>query len=187
MTKLVPSAAQTLGPFYNYAFKRENEHDLTNGGQHGPAITVTGKLYDGEGNARRDFLVEWWQADADGNYAKDRDAPFRGFGRCVTAPDGSFTFQTIKPGPVPFDATGGRNAWQAPHAALGIFGPGLMRRIVTRIYFGDEDNSECPVLGAVPEARRGLLVAQPESGGVYRLDIRMNGSDGSAETPFFAD
>ncbi len=62
-----------------------------------------------------------------------------------------------------------------------------MRRLVTRIYFGDEDNSECPVLGAVPEARRGLLVAQPEGKGVYRLDIRMNGSDGSAETPFFMD
>ena len=187
MTRLIPSAAQTLGPFYNYAFKRGNEHDLTLGGQHGPAITVTGKLYDGEGNARRDFLVEWWQADAGGNYATSRDAPFRGFGRCVTAPDGSYTFKTIKPGAVPFNAAGGGNAWQAPHAAMGIFGPGLMRRIVTRIYFADEDNSECPVLGAVPESRRGLLIAQAEGDGVYRLDIHMNGSDGSAETPFFDD
>ena len=183
MTLLFPSASQTLGPFYNYALKHGNENDLTEGGAHGPAITVSGKLYDGEGNARRDFLMEWWQADAGGNYAASRDATFRGFGRCVTAPDGSFTFKTIKPGAVPFEG----NSWQAPHAALAIFGPGLMRRLVTRVYFADEDNSACPVLGAVPEARRSLLTAQQDGDGVYRLDIRMNGSDGSAETPFFDD
>ena len=54
-----PSAGQTLGPFYNYALMGANEFDLTHGGQHGPAITITGKLYDGEGAARRDFLLEW--------------------------------------------------------------------------------------------------------------------------------
>jgi len=184
---MFPTAAQTLGPFYNYAYKRPNEHCLTMGGKHGPAITVTGMLYDGEGNPRRDFLLEWWQADASGKYAASADAPFRGFGRCLSAPDGSYTFKTIKPGAVPFDAEQGGNRWQAPHAALGIFGPGLMRRIVTRVYFADEDNSACPVLGAVPESRRGLLIAKPEADGVYRLDIHMNGSDGSAETPFFED
>ena len=184
---MFPTAAQTLGPFYNYAYKRPNEHDLTMRGKHGPAITVTGKLFDGEGNARRDFLLEWWQADASGQYADSADAAFRGLGRCVSAPDGSYTFKTVKPGAVPFDAEQGGNRWQAPHAALGIFGPGLMRRIVTRVYFADEDNSNCPVLGAVPEKRRGLLIAKPDADGAYRLDIHMNGSNGSAETPFFED
>jgi protocatechuate 3,4-dioxygenase alpha subunit len=179
-----PTASQTLGPFYNYAFLRPGEHDLTKGGQHGPAITVTGKLYDGEGNARRDFLMEWWQADASGQYSTTANTPFRGFGRCITQPDGSFTFRTIKPGPVPFTAGQGGNAWQAPHAALGIFGPGLMRRIVTRIYFADEDNSACPVLSLVPEARRGKLIAKGDGSGTYTLDIRMNGE---GETPFFAE
>lgn len=179
-----PTAAQTLGPFYNHAFLRPGEHDLTLGGRHGPAITVTGKLYDGEGAARRDFLMEWWQADAAGRYAQSADAPFRGFGRCVTQPDGSFTFVTIKPGAVPFDTDRGGNRWQAPHAALGVFGPGLMRRIVTRVYFADEDNSACPVLGLVPEARRGKLIAVKEGDATYRLNIRMSGE---GETPFFAD
>ncbi len=187
MTHMFPTAAQTLGPFYNYAYKRPSEHDLTMGGKHGPAITVTGRLFDGEGTPRRDFLLEWWQADANGQYPTSADAPFRGLGRCLSAPDGSYTFKTIKPGAVPFDADKGGNRWQAPHAALGIFGPGLMRRIVTRVYFADEDNSECPVLGAVPEARRGLVVAKPDADGIYHLDIHMNGSDGSAETPFFED
>ena len=175
-----PTAAQTLGPFYNHALLRADEHDLTNGGQYGPAIIVTGTLYDGEGAARRDFLMEWWQADAAGHYADSASAAFRGFGRCITKPDGSFAFKTIKPGAVPFEGT----RWQAPHAALGIFGPGLMRRIVTRVYFADEDNSACPVLGLVPEARRGKLIAQKETEGRYRLDIRMSGE---GETPFFAD
>ncbi len=179
-----PSAAQTLGPFYNYALMGANEFDLTRGGQHGPAITVSGKLYDGEGSARRDFLLEWWQADAAGQYATNADAPFRGFGRCITKPDGSFTFKTIKPGAVPFDADQGGNRWQAPHAALAIFGPGLMRRIVTRVYFSDEDNGNCPVLSAVPEARRGKLIAAGDGSGAYTLDIRMSGE---GETPFFAE
>jgi protocatechuate 3,4-dioxygenase, alpha subunit len=175
-----PSAAQTLGPFYNYALMGADEFDLTRGGQHGPAITVTGKLYDGEGAARHDFLLEWWQADAAGQYAASADAPFRGFGRCISQPDGSFAFKTIKPGAVPFEG----NRWQAPHAALGIFGPGLMRRIVTRVYFADEDNNAFPVLSLVPEARRGKLIAVQESDSAYRLDIRMNGE---GETPFFAE
>ena len=175
-----PSAGQTLGPFYNYALMGANEFDLTRGGQHGPAITVTGKLYDGEGAARRDFLLEWWQADASGQYATTADAPFRGFGRCITKPDGSFSFKTIKPGAVPFEG----NSWQAPHAALGIFGPGLMRRIVTSVYFADEDNTACPVLNLVPEARRSKLIARGDSAGAYTLDIRMSGE---GETPFFAE
>jgi protocatechuate 3,4-dioxygenase alpha subunit len=157
-----------------------NEFDLTRGGQHGPAITITGKLFDGEGAARRDFLLEWWQADASGQYANTADAPFRGFGRCITKPDGSFSFKTIKPGAVPFEG----NSWQAPHASLGIFGPGLMRRIVTRVYFADEDNTACPVLNLVPEARRGKLIARGDSAGAYTLDIRMSGE---GETPFFAE
>jgi protocatechuate 3,4-dioxygenase alpha subunit len=178
-----PSAFQTLGPFYNLALTRDGENDLTLGGKHGPAITVCGKIYDGEGNARRDFLLEWWQADASGAYAASADAPFRGFGRTLSGPDGSFSFSTVKPGAVPFEG----NSWQAPHAALAIFGPGLMRRIVTRVYFADEDNSACPVLSAVPEGRRSLLTAVKDGDGSYRFDIRMNGSDGSAETPFFED
>ena len=183
MSDFFPTASQTLGPFYNGSLMDEGESDLTQGGQHGPAITVTGKIYDGEGDARRDFLLEWWQADASGEYAASADAPFRGFGRCITQPDGSFTFTTVKPGAVPFEG----NSWQAPHAALAIFGPGLMRRLVTRVYFADEDNSTCPVMAAVPEERRSLLAATLGDDGAYHMDIRMNGTDGSAETPFFED
>jgi len=184
MTHLPPSAAQTLGPFYNYALFSADEFDLTQGAAYGPAIEVSGFLYDGEGNTRRDFLLEWWQADASGQYAAGVDAPFRGFGRCITKPDGSYTFRTIKPGAVPFEPDRDGNSWQAPHAALAIFGPGLMRRLVTRVYFADEDNAACPVLGAVPEKRRALLQADGDGDSRYRLDIRMNGPK---ETPFFAD
>jgi len=181
---MIPTASQTLGPFYNYLLMRPGENDLTQAGKHAPGITISGTLYDGEGAARRDFLLEWWQADRAGTYADRPDAPFRGFGRCITSPDGRYSFTTIKPGAVPFDAGQGGNRWQAPHAALGIFGPGLMRRVVTRVYFADEDNGACPVLSAVPEDRRPLLLAQPESEGRYRLDISLSGKD---ETPFFQD
>ena len=61
---------------------------------------------------------------------------------------------------------------------------GLLDRVVTRIYFADEAeaNAEDPVLRALPEDRRGTLVAQPTDDG-YRLDVHLQG-DG--ETVFFA-
>jgi protocatechuate 3,4-dioxygenase alpha subunit len=56
--------------------------------------------------------------------------------------------------------------------------------VITRIYFGDEDeaNAADPTLAVVAPDRRRLLVAAPEPGG-YRFDIRLQGED---ESVFFA-
>ena len=60
---------------------------------------------------------------------------------------------------------------------------GLLVHCFTRIYFPEEAaNASDPVLNAVPEARRGTLIAQSDGPGRYRFDIRMQG-DG--ETVFF--
>ena len=60
---------------------------------------------------------------------------------------------------------------------------GMLHRVVTRIYFGDEEeaNAQDPILGLVPAERRHTLIATPEDGG-YRFDIRLQGPD---ETVFF--
>jgi protocatechuate 3,4-dioxygenase, alpha subunit len=161
------------------------------------AITIIGRVFDGAGNVIPDAMIETWQASPDGRFAHPDDprgaAPggyhgFRGFGRCATAPDGSYRIVTLKPGPLP--APGGGT--EAPHLDVSVFARGLLDRVVTRMYFPDEAeaNAADPVLSAVPDARRGTLVAValpdgalPDGAGVrLRFDVRLQGE---GETVFF--
>ncbi len=184
---LAPTASQTLGPFFNYALPFDA--DLTGGGKaEGRRILLRGRVMDVSGSPVRDALVEIWQANAAGRYAhpldsdnsRPHDPHFTGFGRVLTDAGGEFSFTTVMPGPAPFEG----NRWQAPHVSLAVFGAGLLRRLRTRAYFpGEELNADDPVLAAVPEGRRALLVSEAEEGG-YRFDIRLRGDN---ETPFFGD
>jgi protocatechuate 3,4-dioxygenase alpha subunit len=83
---------------------------------------------------------------------------------------------------------GSGGALQAPHLALAIFARGLLKRLVTRVYFeGDPANEADPVLGSIAEPllRRTLIAARERSGGgpvTYRFDIVLQGE---GETAFF--
>ena len=67
---------------------------------------------------------------------------------------------------------------------MSVFARGLLDRVVTRIYFGDEAeaNAADPVLPAVPSRppRHPARRAPTDDG--YRFDIRLQGDD---ETVFF--
>src|SRR3546814_8463621 len=83
---------------------------------------------------------------------KPIDPAFTGFGRAATGADGGFRFLTIRPGRVP----GRGNTLQAPHINVGLFARGLLRRLVTRIYFEDAaENTEDPVLALVADPKIG--------------------------------
>lgn len=155
----------------------------------GERIEIAGRLWDNTGAPVLDALVEIWQANAAGRYACAEDARsdlaldnhFVGFGRCALDREGGFRFRTIRPGRVP----GPGNALQAPHIALGIIGPGFLKRLNTRIYFADApENDDDPILGLVPPARRQTLLARREAGSdnLYRFEIRLGGD---CETVFF--
>jgi protocatechuate 3,4-dioxygenase alpha subunit len=185
MPALTPS--QTIGPFLHIELPYEGEDRLVTP-NHPGAFRLIGVLTDGEGDAVDDALIEIWQANAAGRYAHpedDReDLPledgFTGFGRCATDSEGRFEFTTIKPGPVP----GPDDRRQAPHIDVSVFARGLLNRLVTRIYFPDEEeaNAADPVLSLIEdEALRRTLVAVPEEGAL-RFDIRLQG-DG--QTAFF--
>jgi protocatechuate 3,4-dioxygenase alpha subunit len=166
------TASQTAGPFWHMIdfpdWADLLRADGPNGGVQGERITLTGRITDGDGAVVPDAMVEIWQADAEGRY----DGPFHGFGRCATDADGAYRFVTVRPGAVP----GPGNATQAPHIVLAIFARGLMAGVMTRAYFaGDALLDDDPVLALVPAARRGTMVAQAEGGGVWRLDIRLQG------------
>jgi protocatechuate 3,4-dioxygenase alpha subunit len=168
------TTSQTAGPYWHMIDFPEWA-DLTrtggpNEGIAGERVVLVGRMTDGDGAPVADGMVELWQAGPDGRL----DGAFHGFGRCATDDQGEFRFVTLKPGPV----AGRGNATQAPHLMLSVFARGLLRQLVTRAYFeGEPLNADDPVLAAVEPARRGTLIARPEGGGIWRLDIRLQGGD----------
>jgi protocatechuate 3,4-dioxygenase, alpha subunit len=185
------TSSQTVGPFFAPALLREDarRNVLTQPETVGERIRIAGRVLDGDGVPVPDAMVEIWQANAHGRYhhAADKgpaplDPSFFGFGRSGTAEDGSYWFETVKPGPVPFAG----ERLQAPHICVTVFARGLLNHLVTRLYFEDEPtNAGDPVLQRVPEDRRATLLARRESGDtavVYRLDIVLQGA---GETAFF--
>jgi protocatechuate 3,4-dioxygenase alpha subunit len=73
---------------------------------------------------------------------------------------------------------------QAPHMLVLVFARGLLRHLISRIYFdGESENSADPVLSAVPAHRRYTLVAQSDGQNSFRWNVILQGDD---ETVFFA-
>jgi protocatechuate 3,4-dioxygenase alpha subunit len=206
---------QTTGPFFHFGLPWKGGADLTgdsdlgarpdliqpehdygiaamrNGRERalGQRIEIFGQVWDNKGAPIVDCLIEIWQANAAGRYAHPedtredvaRDPAFIGFGRSASDKQGGYRFRTIKPGRVP----GPGNTLQAPHIAIGLMGPGFLKRLATRMYFpANPENVEDPILALAPEERRSTLIARsmPDSPNLYRFDIRLGGAD---ETVFF--
>jgi protocatechuate 3,4-dioxygenase, alpha subunit len=188
---LPPTTAQTIGPFFHDALLRADARIqiLRTPATIGEPIRIEGCVFDGDGIAVPDAMIEIWQANAAGRYnhladtrALPLDPTFTGYGRTATDTDGNFWFETIKPGLVPFNAT----TLQAPHINIAIFGRGLLNHLYTRLYFAQEPaNASDLILQRVAAARRHTLIAirseQPGIG-VYRFEIRLQGNQ---ETVFF--
>ena len=147
-----------------------------------PQITISGQVFDGDGEPISDAMLEIWQADQKGRLAgRDHGANtnFTGFARTATDQKGAFVFETIKPGRL----NTADNTLQAPHIDVMVFARGVLSHLCTRIYFADEASSESdPVLAAIPDPnRRGTLIAVPEVevGGQtnYRFNIHLQGKD----------
>jgi protocatechuate 3,4-dioxygenase alpha subunit len=194
---------QTVGPFFHYGLPWKGGADLTGmselgarpelfapehyllrtpsprGPVDGVAIEIFGRVLDGDSTPVPDALVEIWQANGQGHYyTPGTGQNFIGFGRAATLNDGSYRFRTVLPGRVP----GPGNSLQASHIAVGVMARGLLKRLVTRLYFPEAEGLDSdPILELVPLARRDTLMARKESGG-YRFDIVLQGF---GETVFF--
>lgn len=182
------TTSQTVGPFFTIGLTRMNRSELAGPGVSGERVTIEGRVVDGDGVSIPDAVIEIWQANAFGKYAhpedlqdKPTEAGFLGYGRVPTDDAGRFSFTTIKPGAVP----GPDGKMQAPHLAVSVFMRGLLKRLVTRIYFPDEAGNDGDfVLGLVEPARRGTLIARAVAGrpGVLEWNVVMQGE---GETVFF--
>ncbi len=138
-------------------------------------------MFDGDRTPVPDALIEIWQAGPDGRYAHPEDIGpvpsdrlFRGFGRACTDAEGRFWFRTVVPGAV----EGPDGVRQAPHINVNVFARGLLKQLVTRIYFSDRaaENARDPVLASIgDDAARATLIAEKiaPAGGFtsYRFDI----------------
>jgi protocatechuate 3,4-dioxygenase alpha subunit len=186
---LKSTPSQTVGPFFAPALLREPLNNLVGGDPAGERIRIEGRVIDGDGQPVADAMIEIWQANSHGRYnhpLDQRDLPldpaFTGFGRAGSDDEGRFWFETVKPGPVPFDA----ERMQAPHLSVTVMSRGMLNHAITRLYFADDPANETdPVLGLVPASRRGTLLAQRDDADgsvVYRLDIVLQGR---GETVFF--
>ncbi len=179
---LISTPSQTVGPYLGIGMPWPDGPFVVPEGTPG-AVWIRGTVRDGLGEPIPDALIETWQADPDGGFRHPDDPrgeaknDFRGFGRCPTQPDGTYGILTVLPGAVP----GEHGGEQARHIDVSVFARGLLHRVVTRIYFEDQDNSGDPVLASVPEDRRATLIAAKTEDG-YRFDVRLQG-DG--ETVFF--
>lgn len=178
------TASQTVGPFFRIGLEPIYIPIVAGPEVPGERVTIRGRVLDGDGAPIPDAVIETWQAGAEGRYASAEDAErgaFLGFGRAPTNDQGVFTLTTIKPGRV----AGPDGSLQAQHLVALVFMRGLLRHLVTRLYFPDEPaNDDDPILRLVPPDRRHTLIARPspEESGVLLWDIHMQGDD---ETVFF--
>jgi len=164
VSRLVPTAEMTLGPFFPREFA-QGANDLA--GDFSAAIEITGRVTELDGKPLDNVILEIWQADAAGRF----DNPgFSGWGRAATDAQGVYRFRTLRPG-----AAQGR----APHVDFLILYSGLMRQLQTVMFFS---NASDPVLAVVKAKDR--LIAKPDGPNRYRFDIRLRGGE---ETPFFDD
>ncbi len=193
MSGITPSA--TVGPFFLFGLVPSSlggtdvvSSNLVTPDVTGERIRIEGRVFDADRVPVPDAMVEIWQADGQGRYPSPGDpraranTAFKGIGRSATNQEGGYSFDTIKPGAVP----GPNGAAQAPHVLVNLFARGVLKQMVTRIYFSDEAaNATDPILALVPAERRATLIAQRsmrEGAPVYTFDFLLRGDD---ETVFF--
>jgi protocatechuate 3,4-dioxygenase, alpha subunit len=155
MLERTPS--QTVGPFFEFGLCARVANQVVLPDAPG-AIRIEGQVFDGSGAPVPDAMVEIWPA----------------FGRCGSDAEGRYAFVTEKPS---------SRSGQAPHLAVLVFARGLLKPVLTRLYFPDEPaNERDPVLSAIPDAgERASLVAVPD-GEVLRFDVHLQGA---RQTAFF--
>ena len=200
--RLVPTPSSTVGPFFPTHYFGATDHDLTLTGDEskrarGQKIYIGGTIYEAGRVPRWNSIVELWQPDAQGCFAHPNDPRhaqadpnFMGWGRRASEDDGYYDFISVKPGGYLDPLTGKQ---RAPHINLSVMGSGLMRRLVTTLFFPDEAaNATDPVFCAIADpALREQLVLKPAKlerapadAIAYRFDIVLQGE---GETPFFLD
>ncbi len=173
---LVPTPAQTEGPFYPIEIPDDHDADLLQAGRgrapytQGRPAWVEGTLVDTDGRVLRGAQVEIWQCDAGGRYHHPADhggradADFQGFGRSeVGRDDGVWRFRTLRPVAYP-----GRT----PHIHLKVR-LGRRELLTTQLYVeGEPGNARDFLWSRLDAAGRAALTRPYEPAGDGSLRAR---------------
>ena len=161
---LVPTPAQTAGPFYPPRLPLDRDADLVvvrgeAARAQGIVTHVRGRVLARDGTPLPGAVVEIWQCDAHGRYlhpadtgGRPRDPGFQGYGVVQADGGGGYGFRTIRPMAYP-----GRT----PHIHFAVTAPGRAP-LVTQMYVaGDPRNARDGVLNAIrdPRGRASVQVA----------------------------
>ena len=164
MSLFPATTSQTVGPFFSIGLTRLYRNNLAAPGVSGERVEVTGRVLDGDGKPIPDAIIEIWQANSHGKYAHPDDVQdkpleknFSGYGRVPTDEEGKFRFTTIKPGRVPGpEGPNTAAALQAPHLVISLFMRGLLRRLITRMYFPGEPGNADDIVDAYGDGAMAL-------------------------------
>jgi len=182
----VPTPSQTVGPFFSIGLSALYGEKIECEPGEEKCVQIRGRVFDGDGQPVPDAVLEIWQAcetaggDCDQEPARREKIP-PGFGRIATNERGEFQFNTVRPAPRR-DEDG---LLHAPHLVVVLLMRGLLRHLLTRIYFaGEAANREDAVLNLVPPERQRTLLAEPTNERASELswDIHLQGE---LETVFF--
>jgi protocatechuate 3,4-dioxygenase alpha subunit len=182
-TKLIPASSQTVGPFFRIGLDYLMDCTLSDDAHAGGMIAIQGKVLDRDGAPVPDALLEFWSGEQRA-YSNDAGSTGSGisdgFRRAATDGNGAFKVVMKKPD---LDRLGdGR--FQAPHMLVLVFARGLLRHLISRVYFeGEPGNANDPVLLEIPAERRHTLIARRDEASAYCWDVKLQGAD---ETVFFA-
>jgi protocatechuate 3,4-dioxygenase beta subunit len=128
-----PTQRDALGPFYENG--APSRMTIATASEPGERVLIEGQLVDASDcvTPLRGYVIDVWQADAEGNYYRGATSDYRLRGRITTGADGRFAFESIKPG---FYETG---AGPRPaHFHARVFTPGGNDRLVTQLYFAGD-------------------------------------------------
>lgn len=180
-----PSGSQTVGPFFRIGLEHMCARDShARVDDDAEKLTICGRVLDGEGIPVPDAVLEIWHADSEGCCGSEPNnfGFSRCFARAATDENGSFSFSIARPGAI----ASGADRKQAPHIAVLVFARGLLRQLMTRMYFpGEPANDSDPVLQLIAEERQPTLIARKNAQHPGELDwnVVLQGRD---ETVFFA-
>ena len=139
-------------------YKSKNESEL---------ITIEGSVFDGNGVALDDVMLETWQCDEKGEFKEGS-----GFARFI--PNNltkKFILKTVKPGS--FKGFDGKI--HSPHIALSISSRGLNMTLNTRIYFESDELKNDPLLSTIKYCNVNSLIARKIKNHRYLFDIFLQG------------
>jgi len=171
MTELILSPSQTSGPLFGFCLLFDgSDHAAPAASSTGNVVPVclAGTVLDGTGRpyGLPRGLIEVWHGQQ--------------WARARTAEDG--TFRVFLSRPAPGRTPDGQ--FLAPYFNIAVFGVGLLKQRITRVYFPDEQaaNDKDAVLQLVPADDRGKLIGTLEDDGTLRFQIVLQGP---GETPTF--